>query len=127
MELWRLGYAAKADDFGQDAGEQAELVQQLESTAGSAFGEDTGELVADALRADLVDVCGLAADSGDVQVEVEARAEADGAQHAELVFGVAQFWIADGADDSAGEIFAAADIIERGGGGIAGGLVGDGG
>src|ERR1035437_6665402 len=77
VELGRLGYAAEADDLGQYAREQAELVEQFESAAGSAFGENAGEFVADTLGADLVDVCCLAADAGDVEVEVQARGEAD--------------------------------------------------
>ena len=51
MELGRLGDAAQADDLGQDAGEQAELVEQLEAACGAALGEDLGQLVANALGA----------------------------------------------------------------------------
>ena len=82
-----------------------------------------GELVADALAADLVDLRGGVADGGHgarLDLEVEARGEADGAQHAQLVFGEAQGGVADGAEDPGGEIVAAADEVEGGGGGVAG-------
>ena len=44
--------------------------------------------------------------------EIEARGEADGAEHAEFVFGEAQRGIADGADDFGVEIAASADEVE---------------
>ena len=114
---------------GQDLGEEAEIEEQLEAAARASLGEDAGELVADALGADLGDLGGVAADGGGgggVDLEVEARGEADGAQHAQLVLGEAQAGVADGADDAGGEVFAAMDEVERGGGGVAGGFEGEG-
>ncbi len=59
------------------------------------------------------DLGGLAANAFNFQVEVEARCEANGAQQAKLVLGVAELRIADGADDSATQIAAAQlNIIE---------------
>jgi hypothetical protein len=43
----------------------------------------------------------------------EARGEADGAEHAEFVFGKTTGRLADGADDSGGEVTAAADEVEN--------------
>ena len=124
VELGRLGYAAQADGLGQDLGEEAEIEEQLEAAARASLGEDAGEFVADALGADLGDLGGEAADGGGgygVDLEVEARGEADGAHHAQLVLGEAQCGVADGADDAGGEVFAAMDEVERGAGGVAGG------
>jgi len=121
VELGRLGDAAQADDLGEDFGEEAEVEEQLEAAAGTALGEDSGELVADALGADEGDLGGVAANGGGgggVDLEVEARGEADGAQHSQLVFGEAQVGVADGADDAGGEVFAAVNEVERGGGGV---------
>ncbi len=42
VELGRLGYAAQADDFGEDLGEEAEIEEQLEAAARAALGEDAG-------------------------------------------------------------------------------------
>jgi hypothetical protein len=90
MELGRLGDAAHTNDFGEDLGEESELVERLEATACATFGEDAGELVAEAFGTDAGDLCSVAADGGGgygVDVEVEARGETDGAHHAQLVFG----------------------------------------
>ena len=46
----------------------------------------------------------------------EAGGEADGPEHAEFVFGEAEVGVADGADDAGGEVFAAVDEVEGGGG-----------
>src|SRR6185437_119611 len=120
--LRRLGDASHAHGFGQDAGEQAKLVEQFEAAARAAFGEDTGKFVANAFSGDLGDLGGLAANAFDLEVEVEARGEADGAHQAELVLGVAKGGVADGADDTFLEIAAAADKVEHGGVQVAGGF-----
>lgn len=83
-----------------------------------AFGEHAGELVADALAADLGDLGREPADGGGgigMEGVVEARGETDGAEHAELVLGEAEDGVADGADDAVAEIFAAVDVVEEGG------------
>ena len=45
-------------------------------------------------------------------MEVEAGGEADGAEHAEVVFGKAGDGVADGADDTGGEVGSAVDKVE---------------
>ena len=123
VELGRLGDAAQPHHFRQDACQQAELVEQLEAAGRAAFGEDPRQLVAHALGRDLVDVGGFAADAFDLEMEVQAGGEADGAQQAQLVFGVAKLGVADGADHAAAQVVAAVDIIEHGRVEVAGGFV----
>ena len=121
--LGRLDYAFHLEGFGDDLGEEAGGVEELEAAAGSAFGEDAGEFVADSLGGDVVDGGGLGGDGGGgggIDLEVEAGGEADRAEHAELVFGEAEGGVADGSDDSGGEVFAAVDVVEGCGGGIVG-------
>lgn len=96
-------------------GEEAEFVKELEATAGSALGEELGELFADAFRGNDVDFARVSADGGEscgFDGVAETRSEADGTQHAEFVFGETAGWVADGADDSCGKISAAADEVE---------------
>ena len=110
--------AVEAVDFGEDFGEQAGLVEEFEGVAGLTFGKHAGEFVADSLAADLRDLGRKLADGGGgfrVEGVAEARGEADGAEHAELVLGEAEDGVADGADEAGGEVFAAVDIVEEGG------------
>jgi hypothetical protein len=58
-------------------------------------------------------------------VELEPRGKADGAQHAQLVFGVAQFGVADGTDDSKSEVSASAHEIQHSSIEVTVGVVGD--
>ena len=116
--LGGLGDAFEAGDLGEDVGEEAEGVEELEAAAGAAFGEDAGELVADALGGDYGDVGGMALDGAGgagLDREVETSGEADGAEHAQLVFGEAEVGVADGADEVVGEVGLAVDEIEEGG------------
>lgn len=64
VELGRLGDAVHLDGFGEDLGEEAGDVEKLEGAAGVALSEHLGDLVADALVADLVDGGGLGLDRG---------------------------------------------------------------
>ena len=80
-------------------------------------------LVADAFAGDLRDSRGELADGAfgfRFDGEVETGGEADGAEHAQLVFFKAAMGLADGADDAVAEIVFAADVVEDGGGEIAG-------
>src|SRR5258706_12829808 len=90
MELRRLRDAFHSGDFGEQLGEEAEFVEEFEATAGSALGEELGELFAGAFRGDDVDFARVSMDGGEscgVDGGAETRSEADGAQHAEVVFG----------------------------------------
>ena len=85
--------------------EEAGGVEELEGAASVAFGEHEGEFVADAFEADLVDLGGGVADGGYggwLDGKVEAGGETDRAEHAELIFGEAQGWVADGSEDLCG-------------------------
>src|SRR5260370_26596146 len=115
MELRRLRDAFHSGDFGEQLGEEAEFVEESEATAGSALGEELGELFADAFRGNDVDFARVSADGGEscgFDGVAETRSEADGAQHAEFVFCETAGWVTDGADDSCGKIGPAADEVE---------------
>lgn len=121
--LGRLLDAVEPDDFRQDLAEEAGAVQQLEGTAGMAFGEHAGELIAHAFAADLGDAGSEVADGAlgfRLDGVFEAGREANDAQHAELVFFEAAVRVADGADDPVAEIALAADVVEERGGEAAG-------
>jgi hypothetical protein len=116
MKLGRLGHALHAGNLWEDEGEQAGLVEELKAAAGGAFGEELGELVAEALARDLADFRGELADSGKsggLDGISEAGGEADGADHAQLVFAEAERGLADGADEAGAEIVAATDEVEN--------------
>jgi hypothetical protein len=128
MELGGLLNSVHAHGFGQDLLKEACGIEQFKSATGVAFSQHQGEFVADALAADLADPGGGVADGDEgarFDFEVEARGEADGSQHAQLVFGEAQGGIPDRAENLSGEIVAAADEVERCGGGVAGGFKGN--
>ena len=103
MKLRRLFDAFHARDFRQDFGEQFGFVEKLEPSASGAFGEDFGQLVADAFGGNLEDIgrefrdCDEGAAFDGIS---ETRGKSDGANHAQLVFAEAIFGIADGANDS---------------------------
>src|SRR5258708_11758096 len=110
MELRRLRDAFHSGDFGEQLGQEAEFVEEFEATAGSALSEELDELFADAFRGNDVDFARVSADGGEscgFDGVAETRSEADGAQHAEFVFGETAGWVADGAGDSCGQISAA--------------------
>src|SRR6185312_14161467 len=80
-----------------------------------AFGEHFCEFVADALARNLMNLRRELLDGVKgfrFNRVMEARGEADGAQHAKLVFGETLGGIADGADDFCVEIAASADEVE---------------
>src|ERR1700709_1952973 len=110
MVLGRLFDMVEFRDLGEDVGEKTELIQELESATCAAFGEDEGEFVEDALRTDDGDLGGELADGGGgcvVDGEAEARGEANGAEHALLVFRKALQGISDGAEVARNEVSAA--------------------
>ena len=68
-----------------------------------ALGEHAGEFVADAFAAYACNMRGERPDGGEgglVDFEVETGGEADGAEHAQVVFFEAERWVADGAEDA---------------------------
>jgi hypothetical protein len=98
MILGRLGDVFHGGDFREDLREQVERVEKFERAAGSALSEETSEFLANAFSGDDIDFVGLLADGG---------------EHAEFVFRETPHGIADGADDSRGEVGAAADEVEN--------------
>src|SRR5258707_9604640 len=105
MELRRLREAFHSGDLGEQLGEEAEFVEEFEATAGSALGEELGEFFADTFRGNDVDFARVSTDGGEscrFDGVAETRSEADGAQHAEFVFGET----AGGDDGGAGGFFA---------------------
>ena len=115
MELRGLRDAFHGGDFGEQFGEEAEFVQEFEAAAGGTFGKEFGELFADAFRGNDLDFVRVFTDGGEslgFDDVAEARGEADGAKHAEFVFGETAGRLTDGSDDSGGEIGAAADEVE---------------
>ena len=96
--------------------QQARFVQQFEGAARMALGKHLSEFVANALAADLVNFGHKALNGREgrrIDRVFEARGKADGAQHTQLIFAKAPFGIADGTNQLALEIFAAADEVEH--------------
>ncbi len=116
VEFGRLRNALKGGDLRQNFGEEAGGVKELEASAGAAFGQDAGEFAADALGRNAVDAgterpnC---LECGGIETEGEAGGEADGAQHPEMILFEPREWVADGADNAAVEVVAAADEIDN--------------
>ena len=111
--LGGLGDALHGFDFGEKFGEEAGLIEEFEAAVGVAVGEDAGEFGEDAFGGDFAD--GERVDGGEgggVDLEVEAGGEADGPEHAEVVFGEAGDGVADGTDEAGGEVGATVDEVE---------------
>jgi len=115
MELRRLSDTFHGGDFGEKFGQEAEFIEKFEGSAGGAFGEELGEFLADAFRGNNMDCSRVHSDGGEgfrLDGVVEACSETHGAEHPEFVFGETPRRFADGADDSGGEIGAAAHKVE---------------
>jgi hypothetical protein len=116
MKLRRLFDPFHARDFRQNFGEELGVVEELEAAASGAFGEDFGQLVADALGGNLENIRDKFRDreeSAALDCIAETRSKSHGANHAQLVFAEAIFGISDGANDSGAQVFLAADEIEN--------------
>ena len=103
MIFGRLLDAFHGRDFRQHVGQQAARIQHFEAAPRAAFGEDADQFVANPLGGNPQDQRVVAADGlegGGLDLEVEAGGEADGAQHAQMVFAKALVRVADGADDA---------------------------
>ena len=115
MELRRLLNALHAGDLRQHFGEEACLVEQLESAAGLALRQHLGQLVADAFAADGRNAWGEGAHCSEgrrLNSEAEARGKANGTEQAKLIFLKPPHRIADGAQNAGVEIGQAADMID---------------
>ena len=116
MKLRGLLDALHARDLRQQFAQQAAFVQQQEGAARLSFGQHLGQLVANPLAGDLVDLRREAADGfhgRGVDGVSEARGKAHGAQHAQLVLGEALLRRADGAHQAALQVAPAFDVVEQ--------------
>lgn len=115
VELGRLGDAFHASGLGQEDFEQSGGVEEFETAAGAAFGQDAGEFVADPFGGDGGDGGREAREGvpgGGFDFEAEAGGKADGAEQAEAVFGEALSGVADGAEAVGVEVGEAFDVVD---------------
>ncbi len=113
--LGRLSDPAQGGNFGQNMNQQAGFFEEAEAVLSVALGEDAGEFVADAFGGNASNRGSLGGDGGagvGVKGEAEASRKTDGAEKAEMVFAKAKGGVANGADEAAGEIVAAANEVE---------------
>src|SRR5581483_3296792 len=90
MELRGLLNSLHRRNLRQDLFKQAGFVEQEEGPPGMAFGKHFGQLVADTLARNLVNLRRKLLDCGEccgIDLVFEAGGKADGAQHAQLVLG----------------------------------------
>ena len=114
MEFRRLLHALHGRHFGQDLGQQAALIEQFESAARAAFGEDARQLVAHPLGGHRADQRVIALDGREcrrLDGKSQARGEAHGAQQAQMIFAKPHRRVADGADHAAFQIGAPAYVV----------------
>src|SRR5271170_5822636 len=116
MKLRRLLDAFHARNLRQHLRQQAQLIEQFESAASSALGENFGELVVQAFRGNHENFgseppngCG----SLGLDREMETRREAYSANEAQLVFFEAALGIANGANNSRAQIGPAVNVVEN--------------
>lgn len=115
MILRRLRNIFHSGDFRKEFGKKAEFVEEFEGGTRGAFGEKFAELFADAFCRNDVNFMGVLANRLEgkwFDAESKAGREANGAQHAQLVFGEAAGRLADGADDAGLEIGESTDEVE---------------
>ena len=116
MIVGRLLDAPHARHLGEDRREQPRFGEQLEAASRRPFGEDLHDLVADALGGHVGDGGRRGADRVQrrgLDREAEAGGEADGAQHAQPIFGDARSGVADGADDAGAQVGLAGDEVDH--------------
>lgn len=114
VEFGRLGDALHAGGFGKEDVEQSGGVEEFETAAGAAFGEDAGEFIADAFGGDGGDGGGEVREGvpgGGFDFEAKAGGEADGAEQAEAVLREALCRVADGAETAGVEVGEAVDVV----------------
>src|SRR5258708_30126464 len=100
MEFRRLCDTLHSRHLRQDISEQTSLVQQLESPARAAFGEDARKLVANPLGGDFQNLAVQTLDGAHgrgVDLVIETSGEAHGAQQPQMILAKTRFRIADGA------------------------------
>lgn len=119
VPLGVLEAAAQGDELGEELLQKAGLKETLQCRRGFSghFAEGAGEFDDDALDAYGSEGGGMPADGslgGGVDGEAESRCKANGAHHAQAIFGEAAIGIADGADEAGGKVGLPAHIIEDG-------------
>ena len=116
MEFRRLLDALHGRHLGQEIGQHAARIQQLEAAARAAFGQDAHQLVANPLGRYLEDQRMVAPDGferGGLDLEPQARGETDGAQQAQVVFAETGIRVADGADHAPLQVGAPAHVVQH--------------
>ena len=100
---------------GSTCGSKPKFVEQFKSAAGSAFGQNFGEFVAQPFRRDDQNLRRESANGrGGLRLnrEIKARGESHGADKPQFIFFEAPLGIADSANDPRAQIGAAVDVIE---------------
>ncbi len=114
VELRRLFASLERVDFGEDFAHQATGVEEFEGRDASRAGENgrpSSSRMRSALTAWISGAFGANGfPGGGLELEPKVGGETDGPQQAEPVFVKAPGGIADGAQDSGGEVFAAVDV-----------------
>ena len=121
MKLRWLLNALHRGHFGQDVLQQTRGVQQFESAARAAFGQNSVQLFPNTLRRNARDALVHFSDRRQrarLDFKTKARGEADGAQHAQMVLFETLRGIANGADHAVLQILQAAYVVHHVPGGI---------
>ena len=102
--------------FRQDRLRQSQIHEQTHAARSTWIDEQFPQFLGDAFGADDADLRRHGADGGGggrLDVQLEARGHAHGAQQAQLVLGEALGRVADGAQNARAQIVLAADVIDQ--------------
>ena len=116
MEFRRLPDALHGRHLGQQVGQHAARIQQLEAAARAALGEDARQLFTNPLGRNFQDqrmVARHGFERGGFDLEPQPRGETDGAQQPQMIFLEARVGVADGADHAPLQIGAPAHVVEH--------------
>ena len=116
MILRRLFDALHGRHFGQDIRQHPGGVQQLEAVARSTLRENAHQFIAHALGRHFQNQFVIPADGREsyrLDLKLQPRSKANGAQQAQVVFAEPGFRIADGADHAAFQVGAPADEVQH--------------
>src|SRR5579859_2966 len=115
MILGRLRHSLHGRNFGQNIGQQSSLIQQFEAVARSAVSENADQFIANPLRGYPENQAMQPADGPEslrLDLIVEPRREAHGAQEAQVILAKARFGITNGAHHSVAEVGLSTDEVQ---------------
>jgi hypothetical protein len=115
MKLRRLRDPFHYGDLREDLQQQAGFIQQFESPARPALGEDADQLVPNALGGNAVNQARHLLDGLErsrFNLEFEPRGEANGPEQPQVVFLESRGRIADGPDEAVPQVLFPADVVE---------------